>query len=84
MDKPNRDVIGHLQARGAQATSLVSDAPFWQIEQRLLGRVLYERLQFRQQRDYWPHLRRPRSFSQNIAHRKLFDANPLYPTLVDK
>jgi hypothetical protein len=84
MDPPNRDVIGYLQDRGARVTSLVSDAPFWQLEQRLLGRVLYERLQFRQQQGYWPHLRRPRSFSEKIAHRKLFDANPLYPMLADK
>jgi hypothetical protein len=84
MDPPNRDVIGYLQDRGARVASLVSDAPFWQLEQRLLGRVLYERLQFRQQQGYWPHLRRPRSFSEKIAHRKLFDANPLYPMLADK
>jgi len=84
MDPSRRNTAWYLHHYGRRIMRRLSDAPFWQIEQRLLGRVLYERLQFKQEQDYWPHLRRPRSFSEKVAHRKLFDANPLYPTLADK
>ena len=84
MDPRHRNFTRYLHHYGPRITGLISDAPFWQIEQRLLGRVLYERLQFKQEQNYWPHLRRPRSFSEKVAHRKLFDANPLYPALADK
>jgi hypothetical protein len=84
MDPPRRNIAWYLHHYGRRIMRQLSDAPFWQIEQRLLGRVLYERLQFKQQQDYWPHLRHPRSFSEKVAHRKLFEPNPLYPTLADK
>jgi hypothetical protein len=84
MDPISRNAARYFHHYGPRLSGLVSDKPFWRIERRLLGCVVYERLQFKQEQDYWPHLRRPRSFSEKVAHRKLFDANPLYPTLADK
>jgi hypothetical protein len=84
MDPPNRNAIWHLHCCGDRIARSVSDIPFRRIEQRLIGRVLYERLQFKQEQDYWPHLRRPRSFSEKVAHRKLFEVDPLHSLLADK
>jgi hypothetical protein len=80
----NRNAIWYLHYYGDRISGLISDVPFWSIEQRVIGRVLYERLMFRQRQGYWPHVRKPRTFSEKIAHRKLFDTNPLYGVLADK
>jgi len=41
-------------------------------------------LRFRREQGRWPHLLRPRAFSDLIQRRKLFDANPLFTTFTDK
>lgn len=33
---------------------------------------------------HWPHLRRPRTFSEKVQHRKLYDRDPRLPRLADK
>lgn len=33
---------------------------------------------------YWPHLKHPRSFNEKIAHRKIYDRNPLFNVIADK
>ncbi len=32
----------------------------------------------------WPHLRRPRTFTEKVQHRKLYDRDPRLPRLADK
>lgn len=32
----------------------------------------------------WPNIRQPKTFSEKVQARKLYDRNPLYPRLVDK
>jgi hypothetical protein len=69
---------------GKKLMRRLSSEPSWRNLQKLLGRAAYERLRFEQYQGYWPHLRRPRTFSEKVAHRKLFDAKPLYSALADK
>jgi hypothetical protein len=41
-------------------------------------------LQFLMEHLYWPHLRNPRSFSEKIFARMLFDRNPIWSMITDK
>ena len=41
-------------------------------------------LKFWAEHRYWPHIKKPRSFSEKIFHRMLFDRNPLWTLLSDK
>jgi TupA-like ATPgrasp len=50
----------------------------------VLGRVNYERLQFRRHVGYVPNLERPASFMEKIAWRKLYGQLPTAPLLSDK
>lgn len=51
---------------------------------RLLGPVLVERLVFYWTHEYIPHLRHPRTFSEKICNRKLFNPVPRASMLADK
>lgn len=50
----------------------------------MLGRVNYERLQFRRHVGYLPNLERPTKFMEKIAWRKLFEELPTASLLSDK
>lgn len=79
-----RNAVWLAQYYGQRIAERFTTVPFWAIEKRLLGRLHYERLQFYQRHLAWPHLHKPRSFSEKTVHRKLFDANPIFPMLSDK
>jgi len=51
---------------------------------RLLGPVFEERLVFFSVHEYLPHLRHPRTFSEKICNRKLFNPVPRAAMLADK
>lgn len=42
------------------------------------------KLKFYTEHRYWPHLKNPRTFSEKIFHRMLFDRNPQWTMLSDK
>ena len=51
---------------------------------KLLGPVFMERLCFYEANGYFPHLRRPRTFTEKICNRKLFNPVPQASMLADK
>ncbi len=51
---------------------------------RVAGPALFETIMMWHYLGYRPHLRRPRSFSEKIAHRKLYHWREIDPALVDK
>lgn len=51
---------------------------------RLLGRAGYERLRFRRRHGRWPDIEAPVRFNEKVSVRKLREAIPNAPTLVDK
>jgi hypothetical protein len=42
------------------------------------------RLYFRAIHSYWPSFERPRSFSEKVWHRMIYDRSPLWPVMLDK
>lgn len=51
---------------------------------KLLGPIVEERLVFRRDVGYFPHLRHPRTFNEKICNRKLFRPLPQAAMLADK
>lgn len=51
---------------------------------RVVGPARFEAIMMRHYLGYRPHLRHPRSFSEKIAHRKLYHWREIDPALVDK
>jgi hypothetical protein len=51
---------------------------------RLLGSIAEERCVFFSEHKYLPHLRHPRTFSEKVCHRKLFNPAPQSSMLADK
>jgi len=51
---------------------------------RMGWRSLDERIAMFIRIGYWPRIKHPRSFNEHLAHRKLFDHNPLFPIIADK
>jgi len=66
------------------ASKAVLGVPFEVIEQRVLGPRLFECAKFIECHGYIPRLRKPRTFSEKICNRKLFDRNPLFKIVADK
>lgn len=50
----------------------------------IIGRERYEYKAFTHHLGYSPDLRNPKSFNEKLAHKKLFDFNPLLPIIADK
>lgn len=68
----------YLRLCRAYARHFVKDKP----ADRLYG--LMCRFYFLRVHGYWPDFRKPRSFSEKLWHRMLYDRNPLWAALSDK
>ncbi len=50
----------------------------------LFGEIFVEKLVMAPRVGYWPHIRNPRSFNENIMHRKLFTNKSIFADITDK
>ncbi|HUN43815.1 MAG TPA: ATP-grasp fold amidoligase family protein [Acetobacteraceae bacterium] len=81
---PRLSALWYLRYYGSLAAKPLAGIPLWRPVEWIFGRALCEQLRFFVRQGYWPHIRRPRSFSEKVVHRKLREADPLYSVLADK
>ena len=50
----------------------------------VIGRKMFEQINFRREVGFWPNVRTPKTFCEHISYLKLFDRNPRYVEISDK
>jgi len=81
---PRLSALWYLRYYGSLLARPAAGIPLSRPLEWVLGRELWEQWRFFVRQGYWPHLRRPRSFSEKVVHRKLFETDPRYGALADK